>query len=98
MTEPCQACPCPATCLRRATFCAWAARSPQDPVEVLAIVNRSALGEVPLAAPEPGEHVPGPVMAAVPCCGGGAGNPYDYLLSPPSSSTAADPPAGAGPA
>jgi hypothetical protein len=43
-----------------------------------AIMNRSAMGESPLPAPEPAEQAPGPVLPGVPCCGGGQ-NPYAYL-------------------
>lgn len=44
MNGDCSACPCPGACLRRPSFCLWAAEEPQDPLKIRHIIARSAVG------------------------------------------------------
>ena len=59
----CQRCPCPHKCLAWDVFCKWAAKEPQDKVEMMHICNRSS-----------SEMTPGPMVLAPGvkkgCCGG----------------------------
>lgn len=43
----CDRCPCPDVCLRRESFCRWAAEEPVDPMKIRAICERSRLGGSP---------------------------------------------------
>jgi hypothetical protein len=42
VSGPCEKCPCPDICLRRPTYCEWAAKDPPVPVEIRHICGRSA--------------------------------------------------------
>jgi hypothetical protein len=46
----CSKCPCPENCLARDIFCKWAAREPQNPVEMRAICDRSKGQQYPSIA------------------------------------------------
>jgi hypothetical protein len=37
----CERCPCPAECLGWEVFCLWASETPEDPIKIRHIVNRS---------------------------------------------------------
>ncbi len=43
----CDKCPCPDICLGWPVFCEWAAKEPQQPVEIRHICARSAIGSTP---------------------------------------------------
>ena len=42
---PCDPCPCPDICLQWSSFCVFAARTPQNQIEIKHICNRSRIGD-----------------------------------------------------